>query len=179
MSPRASRLTSSFVRRPERTGPETVRTAPFSRPGYAPLDEGAPTSGRRAPRGSGPGPAVRALGALGRVAAIAPARVTGARAKRHGIARSGRATQVARMSPRRAVGGVGAEHAHELGHHVALAELQHRGPRRRGGGVLDDREVTLGERRDLGEVGDAEELPVLRELTQARAHGAGGVTSDA
>ncbi len=48
-----------------------------------------------------------------------------------------------------------------------------------GGGVLDDREVAVAERGDLGQVGDAQHLPALRQLAQASADRAGGVPADA
>ncbi len=121
MSPRTRCLTSSFVRRPERTGPLTVR-ASIRRSGgtigrvtgeSAPLDIG--TEG------------------LGRVEAIAP-RVTRAglgrsRGKRRNAC-SGRPAQVARVASRGGVLGVGAEHPHELGDHVALGQLHDGRPRR-------------------------------------------------
>ncbi len=48
-----------------------------------------------------------------------------------------------------------------------------------GGGVLDDREVAVAERGDLGQVGDAQHLPALAEIAQALADGARGVAADA
>ena len=42
--------------------------------------------------------------------------------------------------------------------------------------VLDDREVAVGQRRDLRQVGDADDLAAGRQLAQLLAHGAGGLT---
>ena len=53
------------------------------------------------------------------------------------------------------------------------------GARGVGGGVLDDREVAVAERGDLGQVGDAEHLPALRQRAQAGADRARGVPADA
>src|SRR6478609_5770960 len=89
------------------------------------------------------------------------------------------AAQVARMLASRAVLVLGAEHPHELADDIALIELRHRRERRVDGGVLRDREVTLGERGDLREVGDAHDLPTTCEALQTLPHGAGGVPADA
>ena len=48
-----------------------------------------------------------------------------------------------------------------------------------GGGVLDDREMAVAERGDLGQVGDAQHLPGLPELAQALADRARGMAADA
>src|ERR1700689_4332207 len=131
--------------------------------------------GRTGPATTSPG---SSAGTIDRVAATL-ARVTPARGKRTVCRRSGGAAEVARMAARGGVIGVGAEHPHELGNDVALAELHDRGAGRLGAGVLDDREVTRAERGDLGQVGDAKPLPALPQLTQPRSNGARGLTADA
>src|ERR1019366_2133474 len=135
MSPGTRCLTSSLVRRPGRTDPATVRTVARRSPETAPVGEGAPEG-------------------LDRVAAIA-ARVTLTALRRSVCSCSRRASQLARVAARAAVVLVGAEHAHELAEHLALGELDHGGACGVGGGVLDDREVALGERGDLGQMRDA------------------------
>ena len=75
--------------------------------------------------------------------------------------------------------GVGAEHAHQLGDDLALAELDDGRTRRLDARVLDDREVARAERGDLRQVGDAQHLAALAQLAQPRADGARGLTADA
>ena len=71
------------------------------------------------------------------------------------------------------------EHAHELSYH--LVPIQPRGLR--GGDSLDgplvDPEVPVGQRGDLRQVGDAEDLPAPGERAQVLAHGACGMAADA
>ena len=65
--------------------------------------------------------------------------------------------------------GVSAEHPYELGHDLALAELNDARERALAGRVLDDREMTVGERRDLRQVSDAQQLARLAQPAQPRA----------
>ena len=79
------------------------------------------------------------------------------------------------MPAGRRVLAVGAEHADQLAHQLGLAELRDGGARRLAGRVLDDREVAVGERGDLGQVGDADDLAAGGEVVTelARMLGAG------
>ena len=74
---------------------------------------------------------------------------------------------------------LGAQHADQLAHHVGALEAGHRGRGSVRGRVLDDREVAVGERGDLGQVGDADDLAAAREVAQLLADGAGGLAADA
>src|SRR5271165_6091501 len=89
------------------------------------------------------------------------ARVTPAAAGRTVSPCSGGAAQLARVAAGGRVVAVGAEHAHELGDDLRLLELFDRGARRVGAGVLDDREVAVPERGDLGQMGYAQNLPAF------------------
>ena len=74
---------------------------------------------------------------------------------------------------------VGAEHPDDLADDVGLAQL---GDGRAGGlarGVLDDREVAVGQRRDLRQVRDADDLAAGGERAQLLADRAGGLAADA
>ncbi len=118
MSPRERCLTSSFVRRPGRTGPVTVRQGATSPPGReAGADAGMGTSLEFLDAGS------RGLRGFAAIAA----RVTAAGAKRTFCECSGGLAQILRVTPRSAVGGIGAEHADQLGDDLALGELDDRG----------------------------------------------------
>ena len=77
------------------------------------------------------------------------------------------------------VGLVGAEHAHQLADHAAAVELGHGRARRLPRGVLDDREVAIGQRGDLREVGDADDLAGGGEVAQLLADGAGDILAEA
>ncbi len=71
------------------------------------------------------------------------------------------------------------EHSHELSYH--LVPIQPRGLR--GGDSLDgplvDTEVPVGQRRDLRQMGNAEDLPATSESAQVLAHRACGMATDA
>ena len=84
--------------------------------------------------------------------------------------------QLFRVPAGRRVLTVGAQHPDELADDLGLAQL---GDGRAGGlarRVLDDREVAVRQRRDLRQVGDADDLAAGRELAQLLADGAGGLT---
>src|SRR5256714_2295907 len=159
ISPRCSDLTSTLVRRPERTGPLTVLAG---RGTSVPRSSGARETGLRRCAGAAAGSALIAASRLACVAAIA-ARVTPRRAERTPEP-SGCFAQLARVSARGAVARVGPEHAHQLADDLALRELHHRRACGRDRGVLDDGEVTLRQRGDLGQVRDAQELSLSRQL---------------
>ena len=91
---------------------------------------------------------------------------------------SGGAAKLARVASRDGVVAVGAEHPHELTDHLALAELHDGRSCDLGGGVLDDREVTIAQGGDLGQMGYAEHLPVFRQLAQPCADGTRGVAAE-
>jgi len=69
----------------------------------------------------------------------------------------------------RAVAVAGPEHADELAHQFVVVEQAHRRPRGHRRAVLDDREMPRAEGRDLGQVGDAQDLPAIGELAQMLA----------
>ena len=165
MSPRTRCLTSSFVRRPGRTGPATM----------------APMTGALAAVAA---PASAGLPAgLDRVAAI-PARVTRAGARRtcreavfERLRRrdAGRVRGVARRCRRSSAPSMRTSSETTS----RLAELDDRRARRLGRRVLDDREVACAERGDLRQVGDAQHLTPFPQLAQPRPDRAGGVPADA
>src|SRR3712207_1319350 len=92
---------------------------------------------------------------------------------------SGRLEQLLGVPPRRRVVTVGAEHAHDLPDHGAAAQEGHRRARRVRGGVLDDREVAIGQGGDLREMRDAEDLATRRQRTQLLADRPRGLAADA
>ncbi len=166
--PRTRCLTSSFV------PPARAARARATR---APRASGQARRGRPA---TGASPAI-AGAALGRVAAIA-ARVTPASA--HG-APCLRAAQAARRRSRAwrraALSSLSAPSIRTSSVTTSrLGQLDDRGARGVGGGVLDDREVAGAERGDLRQVGDAEHLPALAPARAGAApDGARGVPADA
>ena len=162
-------MTSSFVRRPGRTGPVTVRHGATSPPGRQACRRMRGLGGsRRGHRSESRSAAVAAIAAEGNAR-----RAQALRCVRQAARRRSRAWRARRVV------GVGAEHADQLGDDLALGELEDRRARRLGGGVLDDREVTVAERGDLGQVGDAQHLPAAAELAQALADRARGMAADA
>jgi hypothetical protein len=85
---------------------------------------------------------------------------------------SGRPEQLTGVAASRPVALVGAEHPDQLAEDtVALQRRDRRAGRDPvAAGLLDDREVTRGQRRHLWQVGDAQHLPPGRERTQMLAH---------
>src|SRR5437588_8281301 len=77
---------------------------------------------------------------------------------------SGRAQQRSRVSACCRVALTRAEHPHQLAHDPIAVERTDRGLCGKRRGVLCDREVAGGERRDLGQVSDAQDLAIGREL---------------
>src|SRR5436190_11486664 len=75
--------------------------------------------------------------------------------------------------------GVGPQHPAELLDDLTALELRHRRAREILGAGLLDPEVTVGERSDLRQVGDAENLPATAERAQLLAHRARRVAADA
>jgi len=73
---------------------------------------------------------------------------------------------------------ISAEHADQLGDHVGLGELDDGGAGGIGGGVLDNREVTIAKRSDLREVRDAQQLPGLTDRAQPLADRARRMATD-
>jgi len=73
---------------------------------------------------------------------------------------------------------LGSEHPRELLDDLLLWQLPHLRARVRRSRPLDDREVPVGQRCDLREVGDADHLTLAGELAQPRANRTGGVTAD-
>src|SRR5436305_10620720 len=104
----------------------------------------------------------------------------------NGIVAAGRAPdlsgcpqQLASVLARGSVSVACAEHPHQLGDDTVARELGHRGPCGATGGPFFDLEMAIGERSDLRQVGDAQDLPPLRQRPEMLANGAGGVAADA
>src|SRR4051794_33852422 len=95
----------------------------------------------------------------------------------HGGSR--RLEQLPRVLAGRPVSIAGAEHPDQLADHSITAEQLDARAGGRCRAVFHDREVALGQRRDLGQVGDAENLPVAGKLAQVRTDGASGVAAHA
>ena len=71
-----------------------------------------------------------------------------------------------------------AQHPHQLADHRVAVQRAHRGRRRGHRAVLDDREVAIRQRRHLGQVGDAQDLPARRQGAQVLADRPRGVAAD-
>src|SRR3954452_24085755 len=82
------------------------------------------------------------------------------------------------MPPGALVGGLGAEHPAELLDHAVAGKGLDRGEGELVVGRLLDAEVPRGDRRDLRQMSDAEELMLIAEPAQALAHGPRGLSPD-
>src|SRR3954454_23815516 len=82
------------------------------------------------------------------------------------------------MPPGALVGGLGAEHPAELLDHAVAGEGLDRGEGELVVGRLLDAEVPRGDRRDLRQMSDAEELMLIAEPAQTLAHGPRGLSPD-
>src|SRR5215217_4730924 len=100
-------------------------------------------------------------------------------ASRAGAPRSRRLQQLARVASCRGIVAVGAQHPHELADQLPALELGDGGARGLARDVLDDREVAIGERRDLRQVRDADHLAPGGEVAQLLAHRSCGLAADA
>src|SRR4051794_6024382 len=89
------------------------------------------------------------------------------------LSSSGRREKLLGVPARPCIGGLRAQHPHELLHHAVALERVDARER----GVLLDPEMRLGQRGDLRKVGDAQHLALFAQRAQPLSHGTCGLTA--